>query len=69
MRPLLRKRLRLEVLVEVARADTEVLADADRGQRAGADEAVHGHRRHPHRIGDFANREQSCWSFAHGRHL
>ena len=51
-------RLRLEVATEIDFANTEVLADANRGQRAGLDESVHGHRGDPNVVGDFANREQ-----------
>jgi hypothetical protein len=60
--------LGLEVLVEVAGADAEVLTDADCGEGTGADQAVDRHGRHAHRIRDLAYREQFVLAFTHGRH-
>jgi hypothetical protein len=35
-----------------------MLPDTNRRQRTGLDESVHGHRRDPNVVGNFANREQ-----------
>jgi len=62
-----RDALHLEVVLEVAGANAKVLADTDSGQCAPADQPVHSHGRHSHRISDLANREQHGL-LVHGPH-
>src|SRR5699024_10510872 len=49
---------RVQVRLDRALVDAEGTADTHRRQLAGMDQAVHGHLRHPHDLGDLGHRQK-----------